>query len=60
MKFSKEDNLKRIADALERISPLPIDNKNLDKSNLFLWKTNPDQLINLESNNLLTLECLSV
>ena len=29
MKFSKEDNLKRIADALERISPLPIDNKNL-------------------------------
>ena len=50
MKFSKEDNLRRIADALERISPLPIDNKNLDKSNLFLWKTNPDRLVFLEND----------
>ena len=49
MKFSKEDNLKRIADALERISPLPVDNKNLEKSNLFLWKTNPDRLVFLEN-----------
>ena len=58
MKFSKEDNLKRIADALERISPLPIDNKNLDKSNLFLWKTNPDRLVFLENEYLLDLDLL--
>lgn len=58
MKFSKEDNLKRIADALERISPLPIDNKNLDKSNLFLWKTNPDRLVFLENDYALGLDLL--
>ena len=58
MKFSKEDNLKRIADALERISPLPIDNKNLDKSNLFLWKTNPDRLVFLENDYELGLDLL--
>ena len=58
MKFSKEDNLKRIADALERISPLPIDNKNLDKSNLFLWKTNPDRLVFLENDYALDLDLL--
>ena len=58
MKFSKEDNLKRIADALERISPLPIDNKNLDNSNLFLWKTNPDRLVFLENDYELGLDLL--
>ena len=58
MKFSKEDNLKRIADALERISPLPIDNKNLDKSSLFLWKTNPDRLVFLEKDYALGLDLL--
>ena len=58
MKFSKEDNLKRIADALERISPLPIDNKNLDNSNLFLWKTNPDSLVFLENDYALGLDLL--
>ena len=58
MKFSKEDNLKRIADALERISPLPIDNKNLDKSNLFLWKTNPDRLVFLANDYELGLDLL--
>ena len=58
MNFSKEDNLKRIADALERISPLPIDNKNLDKSNLFLWKTNPDRLVFLENDYALGLDLL--
>ena len=58
MKFSKEDNLKRIADALERISPLPINYKNLDKSNLFLWKTNPDRLVFLENDYALSLDLL--
>ena len=58
MKFSKEDNLRRIADALERISPLPIDNNNLDKSNLFLWKTNPDRLVFLENDYELGLDLL--
>jgi hypothetical protein len=58
MNFSKEDNLKRIADALERISPLPINYKNLDKSNLFLWKTNPDRLVFLENDYALSLDLL--
>ena len=58
MKFSNEDNLKRIADALERISPLPVDNKNLEKSNLFLWKTNPDRLVFLENDYALGLDLL--
>tara|TARA_X000001036_G_C20504541_1_gene735330 strand:+ start:49 stop:933 length:885 start_codon:yes stop_codon:yes gene_type:complete len=58
MKFSNENNLKRIADALERISPLPIDNKNLDKCNLFLWKTNPDRLVFLENDYVLGLDLL--
>ena len=58
MKFSSEDNLKRIADALERISPLPIDNKNLEKSNLFLWKTNPDRLVFLANDYELGLDLL--
>ncbi len=58
MNFSKEDNLKRIADALERISPLPFDNNNLDKSNLFLWKTNPDRLVFIESDFVLGLDLL--
>ncbi len=58
MNFSKEYNLKRIADALERISPLPVDNSNLEKSNLFLWKTNPDRLVSLENEYLLDLDLL--
>ena len=58
MKLSNENHLKRIADALERISPLPIDNKNLDKSNLFLWKTNPDRLVFLKNDYALSLDLL--
>ena len=58
MNSFEDKNLKRIADALERLIPSPINLQNLNSSNLFVWKTNPDQLINLESNNLLTLEML--
>ena len=58
MKFSNENHLKRIADALERISPLPINYNNLDKSNLFLWKTNPDRLVFLENDYVLGLDFL--
>ena len=58
MKFSNENHLKRIADALERISPLPINYNNLDKSNLFLWKTNPDRLVFLENDYVLGLDLL--
>ncbi len=58
MNSFEDKNLKRIADALERLIPSPINLKNLSSSNLFVWKTNPDQLINLENNNLLTLEML--
>ena len=53
-----DKNLKRIADALDRLIPPPINLQNLNSSNLFLWKTNPDQLIDLENSTLLTLEML--
>ena len=58
MNSFEDKNLKRIADALERLIPSPTNLQNLNSSNLFVWKTNPDQLINLENNNLLTLEML--
>ncbi len=58
MNSFEDKNLKRIADALERLIPSPINLQNLNNSNLFVWKTNPDELINLENNNLLTLEML--
>tara|TARA_A100001011_G_C14302205_1_gene841338 strand:+ start:2195 stop:3046 length:852 start_codon:yes stop_codon:yes gene_type:complete len=58
MNSFENKNLKRIADALERLIPPTINLKNLNSSNLFVWKTNPDQLIHLENSNLLTLEML--
>ena len=58
MNSFENKNLKRIADALDRLMPPPINLKNLNGSNLFVWKTNPDQLIHLENSNLLTLEML--
>ena len=58
MNSFEDKNLKRIADALDRLIPSPINLQNLNSSNLFLWKTNPDQLIDLENSNLLTLEML--
>ena len=51
-------NLKRIADALDRLIPSPINFQNFNSSTLFVWKTNPDQLIHIENSNLLTLEML--
>ena len=53
-----DKNLKRIADALDRLIPPPINLQNLNISNLFIWKTNPDQLIDLDNSSLLTLEML--
>ena len=58
MNSFEDKNLKRIADALDRLIPSPINLQNLNSSNLFLWKTNPDQLIDLENSSLLTLEML--
>ncbi len=58
MNSFEDKNLKRIADALDRLIPSPINLKNLNSSNLFVWKTNPDQLIDLENSSLLTLEML--
>ena len=58
MNSFEDNNLKRIADALDRLIPSPINLQNLNSSNLFLWKTNPDQLIDLENSSLLTLEML--
>ena len=47
MNSFEDNNLKRIADALDRLIPSPINLQNLNSSNLFIWKTNPDQLIDL-------------
>ena len=58
MNSFEDKNLKRIADALDRLIPSPINLKNLNSSNLFVWKTNPDKLIDLENSSLLTLEML--
>ena len=58
MNSFEDKNLKRIADALDRLIPSPMNLQNLNSSNLFLWKTNPDQLIDLENSTLLTLEML--
>ena len=58
MNSFEDKNLKRIADALDRLIPSPINLQNLNSSNLFIWKTNPDQLIGLENSSLLTLEML--
>ena len=58
MNSFEDKNLKRIADALDRLIPSPINLQNLNSSNLFVWKTNPDQLIDLENSTLLTLEML--
>ena len=40
MNSFEDKNLKRIADALERLIPSPINLQNLNSSNLFVWKTN--------------------
>ena len=58
MNSFEDKNLKRIADALDRLIPSPINLQNLNSSNLFVWKTNPDQLMDLENSSLLTLEML--
>ena len=58
MNSFEDKNLERIADALDRLIPPPINLQNLNSSNLFIWKTNPDQLIDLENSSLLTLEML--
>ena len=58
MNSFEDKNLKRIADALDRLIPSPINLQNLNSSNLFVWETNPDQLIDLENSSLLTLEML--
>ena len=58
MNSFEDKNLKRIADALDRLIPPPINLQNLNSSNLFIWKTNPDQLIDLDNSSLLTLEML--
>ena len=50
MNNSNEKYLRRIADALERISPPVLDLNSLEKNNLYLWKTKPDRLVAVASN----------
>ena len=40
MNSFEDKNLKRIADALDRLIPSPINLQNLNSSNLFIWKKN--------------------
>ena len=58
MKSSQENYLKRIADALDRISPPPLILNNLDKSNIYQWSPNPDILLPMNNNSVLALDLL--
>ena len=40
-----DDTLERIADALDRLSPIPLDPPNFDQCDAFLWQANPIGLI---------------
>ncbi|MEO0343306.1 MAG: ATP-binding protein [Pseudomonadota bacterium] len=52
------DPLDRIADALERISPPPIEVPDLSYTQAFVWTTNPEQLQPVEDVSHLPLELL--
>ena len=58
MNNSDENNFKRIADALDRLSPAPPNIIDLNSSNLFLWKTKPDRLVLIKNDYLLNLDML--
>ena len=58
MNNSDENNFKRIADALDRLSPAPPNIIDLYSSNLFLWKTKPDRLVLIKNDYLLNLDML--
>ena len=38
------DELNRIADALERLVPAPVDLPDLSKANVFIWNVRPDRI----------------
>lgn len=53
-----EDELKRIADALERISPPPSPAPDLKLAEAFVWHTSPDRLVPVERVNRVPIDLL--
>lgn len=50
-----DDTLERIADALDRLSPIPLDPPNFDQCDAFLWQANPIGLIPVSNVHVLIL-----
>ena len=53
-----EDTLERIADALDRISPVPENLASLEGSSAFVWRTSPDRLSPVDRINRIDLDLL--
>lgn len=56
--MSKKNTLKRIAAALERLSPPPQDAPEFGSASAFLWSPDPDQLAPVENVNRVAVELL--
>ena len=52
------DELNRIADALERLVPAPVDLPDLSKSNVFIWNVRPDRIEEVSGFNNVNLNIL--
>ena len=52
------DELNRIADALERLVPAPVDLPDLSKANVFIWNVRPDRIEEISSFNNVNLNIL--
>ena len=53
-----EDALNRIAEALERISPKPLDAPDFTKTDAYVWHVSPDRLDAVQSVNRVAIELL--
>ena len=52
------DELNRIADALERLVPAPVDLPDLSKANVFIWNVRPDRIEEVSGFNNVSLNIL--
>ena len=52
------DELNRIADALERLVPAPVDLPDLSKANVFIWNVRPDRIEEVSGFNNVNLNIL--
>ena len=52
------DYLARIAEAIERLAPIPSADPSFSKNNIFLWKVSPEQLDPIGNVNTIDIELL--